>query len=492
MSPLKLEGEILQGYDDGIVAEGSDGTLDEVAVTFNTPSYVFSEQDVGGYIVFPDPLSDINKGKFRILEVIDSNTVLLETEFGFVSETPIDWILTHTYEKVVTTDKRTYTYPFYVPIRSDVQDSANFGTLTFEAFEPLTIAFTVTDYLEDPHWWHNKHIPSILWKETVDGDTTPSSASLARRLATTQLYENVIGPDDDLKIGDPGFFIGADDDGNVLTPTQTHGPNIGSPAPIYRHTAAFILFDRYVKLHMFFIEIHEDLELTRQFKDDLEELVLVAKPSYTYPFVESNEAFLDEIELHFGGDEDGKSDSLVLANNELVIGDSAFPWSIGDYYKYDISVPITVPGAPDPVTAGYFFTLPLPNPTDRPLTVNINATVGGKPVLEGRDYTVNWLKSSPNAWRVTALTDWDSVSPLTVTIELAEVDNVSLTPIPDTVIGWTPIFIGGLNPFYIRNGALDPDSPTYAADWAAVRTENIDRPLELKIDIGGGLPYTYP
>jgi hypothetical protein len=126
----------------------------------------------------------------------------------------------------------------------------------------------------------------------------------------------------------------------------------------------------------------------------------------------------------------------------------------------------------------------------------IHATVGGEPVLEGRDYTVNWLKDSPSAWEVTALTDWDSVAPLNVTMELVSVDNLSVTPTPNTVVGWTPVFIGGLNPFYVRSTALDPDAPDYAAQWAALRTEHIDRALMLKVNadtgVPGGVPYTYP
>ncbi len=143
----------------------------------------------------------------------------------------------------------------------------------------------------------------------------------------------------------------------------------------------------------------------------------------------------------------------------MKIGDADFPWAIGDYFRYDDPGALPVPGAPDPVMIGYSFTLPIPLATDRPLTLSIHATVGGEPVLEGRDYTVNWLKDSPNEWEVVALTDWDSVSPLNVTMELVSTDNVGVTPIPNTVVGWTPIFLGGLNPFYIRKGALDPDDP---------------------------------
>lgn len=489
---IRRDGEILTAYDNGVNASGSDGILTAVLETFESLSFSFSELDVGGYVVIPSPLSDLNKGRFRILEVLDEHTVHLETTYGFVTETNIDWVLSRTYTKTVSTSGQDYKYPYYVPIRVDIEDPNNLNRLTFQAFEVLTDAFTVTDYIEDPSWWVNKYVPKILWDE----------GTLSRRRATTLLYEHVYGPLDNAQYGDPGLFYGADENGNVLNPTD----GMGDPVNLYRHSAAFLLFDRYFKLHMFFISFHPNLELSAQFKTDLEELILVAKPAYTYPYVEPGTEFDDYILLDdifcisrfrfsFGGDSDGQSDTLFLSNNELVYGDPNFPVTYGDYFKYDGFLTVPVPGAPIVVTPGYSFIIPLTVET-RPLVLVINATVGGEHVLEGRDYTVNWLQDHIDAWKVIALTVWDFISPLTVSVEVVAEENLSTVPIPNTVVGWTPLAYGGRNPFYIRKGALDPSLPTYAADFAAVRSEQIDRPLMLKVNadtgvLPDGLPYIY-
>ncbi len=492
---VRNDGEVLVSYDDGVKASGADGTVDGTAETLNAPSYTFTEQDVGGFIIISNVINDLNKGSFRILSLVDANTVELESSYGFISETPVDWALSLTYVKTVQTTGDNYIYPYYVPIREDIEDSANEGVLTFSAFEPLTLAFTVTDYIEDPHWWHNKFIPPVLWADTTQH----------RRHATTQLYANVIGGSSDVRVGDPGFYVGADEEGNVVTPTDGV-----DPVNIFKHGTAFILFDRYLKFHMFYVSFHEDLELTAQFRTDIEELILVAKPSYTYPYVEPNASFEDVIELsdtlsfpriafEFGGVADNYLDSMfcgvevdseIVAQNYLKVGDTDFPWAVGDYYRYVDYTDETIAGAPDPVVTGYTFDIPVTG-NERPLVLNIQATVGGEPVLEGRDYTVNWLVDGANPWQVKALTDWDSVSPLLVDYTAVDYDNLSITPTPDTLLGFTPVMVGGLNPGYIRAGALDPDSPTYATEWALVRTEHIDRALSLKVD-EGGLPYNYP
>lgn len=487
---VRFDGEILTGYDNGMISSGADGVLTETVDTFSSASFTFSELDVGGYIVIVDPLNDINKGYFKILEIIDSNTVSLETSYGFVTEAGLDWELSRTFKKVVTTSQRTYSYPYYVPVRDDITDINNYNRLTFQAFEVLTTAFTVTDYIEDSQWWVNKFVPRLFWDED----------NLLRRLARTELFENIFDPDDYACFDDPGFFFDADDEGNVFNPTD----DLGEPVNDYRHCAAFILFDRFLKLHMFSVDYNTAIPLTEQFTQDMNELVLVAKPSYTYPYVEPGGVFEDIVWLNdeltfpkfglvFGGDNDGKSDSVMLAANDLIF-DSDFPWNFDDYYKYEADSTVPVPGAPSPVTPGYSFTIPL-SANERPLNLVIHATVSGVPVLEGCDYTVNWLKEDPSAWEVTALTTWDAVSPLNVSLESVSEENTTVVPTPDTVVGWTPIAFDGKHPFYIRTGALDPDSPDYATEFALVRTEHIDRAVMLKVDtdtgVPGGIPYVY-
>jgi hypothetical protein len=493
---VRTDREVLQGYADGITARGTTGVLNATteALTVDTGDHIFSTEDEGATIVFNDPINATNKGEFTIRSIdTTTNTVYLDTYYGFTTENPISWQLSRTNQQVVTTNRQDYFFPLYVPIREDVMDPNNFGELTFEIFEALTLAFRVTDYLEDPHWWHGKYIPYALW----------DAPSRQRRLISTLLYENVIDADDQPEIGDPGFFIGADDEGNVFTPND-NDPLSPQSVPLYRHNAAFILFDRYLKMQMFYIEIDRGLPLSREFRDDLTNLILVVKPSYTMPYVEPGELFIDNVILTdeftianitflFGGAEDDGSDAVHLASNELVIGDSNFPWHIGDFFRYQTAVDELVPGAPNPVTVGYAFTVPSV-PVDAGLiTLNVNATIGGNPVLEGRDYTVNWLLDSPNAWRVVALTDWDSGT-LTVTYRYTD----RLSGAYDTRQGWTPLIINGTNPWYVRKGALDPDSLDYLFEMSTVRTEQVDRPVQLTINVetapGSGVyvSYVYP
>ena len=576
---VRQEGEVLVSYDDGIISSGSSGAIDgtSATVTIPTSEYVLSSLDIGGYVIFPNPLNAANKDKFQITEVNTTlNSAILVSRYGLVTESPVDWILSHSYQKTIITDSNTYLFPFYVPIRTDIQDVLNRNVLTFEAFESLTTAFTVTDYLEDPMWWKDKVIPPVLWDSTT-----------ARRRSTTLLFANVIGAIDEPVIGDPGLYIGADEEGNVLTPADSRPLDISSivwqsgntirytfndnpdlsevaaataavtlivtlstnvinngsfvvtdvdmvnswvevtnvgrnnstadeysspaeatvtgaiiPVPIYRHNVAFIIFDKYLKAHMYYIEMSVDLELDDQFRQDLEELVLVAKPSYTYPTVEPNEMFIDNvglvdvfelplITLLFGGD---GSDSLHLANNELIIGDTEFPWNIGDFFRY-VSTPVLYTGIVNPILAGAVYT-PTFAGTPGMYLVTLNGVTrdsDGEPAIEGRDYTVDWLIEKPAGtlnplrWSVTFLTDCNvPVTTLTIDYESIERLNGSY----DTTLGWTPVTIGACNPWYVRAAALDPTSPTYLTELAALVPEYVDRPLQLTINDGGS--YTYP
>jgi len=459
---VRTDGEILQAYDNGVDGEGIDGTIVAASVTFNTPSYTFSELDVGGYVVISDAVNEANDGPFKILEVVGPNTVELETVYGFVDETPLNWRVTRSFRQTVTTDKREYYYPFLLPLREDVMDPNNYGVLTFESFEPLTLAFTVVDYLEDPTWWHNKYIPEILWKDEP----------AIRRFASTNLFENIVLPGDDACVGDPGLYVGADDEGNVNLATSD-----------YRHNVAFCLFDRYLKMHMFNIEIDSNLEMDAEFRQDLDELVLVAKPSYTYPYVQPGEFFTDSAELWdllewFLTQE--LSDDVEIADNSLLVGS---PLSVGDYYAYNeyVSVPSGVVSPPPPGPSP-----PLPiAPNEYVVRVSLDATVdGGTKVVEGTHYTFDYDPTSPTAWTFTpdvVTYAWDPGPPINFSSLVVAIDNVSPPPDPDTRVGYTPIFVGGLEPLYVRKGLPGPP----------VGSEEIDRAIEVGID-DGGLSYIYP
>jgi hypothetical protein len=286
---IHTDGEVLAAYEDGVDATGTDGIIAAGdPSTLTSASMTFTELDIGGYVTFPEVVNDANRGAFLIDSIIDEHTVALRSTYSLVNESFTSWILSRYNVKKVTTttpsgDTTVYSYPFHVPMRADLSDSKNIGVLTFSAFEYLTDAFQVLDYLEESHWWHNKYIPEILWANTT----------AARRLAADTLYANIISPADDARIGDPGFFIGADDNGEVYEPTD----GVGNPVDIHRHTAAFCLFDRYLKFHMTYISWSADLQLDAQFTEDLNEIILITKPAYTYPYVEPSDDFEDELEL---------------------------------------------------------------------------------------------------------------------------------------------------------------------------------------------------
>lgn len=493
-------GEVLQAYDNGELDSGTNATIVGAGgtVTLAVGEYEFSDADLGRSIIFPHPLNDANKGRFIITSVNTiTNTATLEYSYPLVDETPVDWIISPFYTKKVTTNRAVYEFPYFVPIREDIQDSLNWNVLTFDVFEPLTTAFIVTDYLEDPNWWHDITVPPALWPNDTQ----------ARRLVTTRLYEHIIGALDDSRIGDPGLFIGADESGMPSNPTDLSG----NPVSIYRHSVAFVVVDRYLKSHMFYIEISADLELDAQFKDDLENLILIAKPSYTYPSVNLNDQFVDILYLweifsnsaSFDPDEGTKKSTMFLADNFLKIGDP-FPWAVGDFFKYNHALVTTSGGFLDPIPVGITFTVPGIPVGAGLIQLNLlcTRTIDGEPALEGRDYTVNWVAESspgvpnPLAWQVKFLTECDNTGPLAPRISCdvwyAERTNGTY----DTLLGWTPLTAGMTNPWYVRAGALNPDSFDYATEWDALRTESIDRTVQLTVVIDDGVNppvgYTYP
>ncbi len=472
---VRNDNELLVAYSDGIIASNTDGEFVDAATDpmipyphFITTSYVFTEVDVGGYIVISNALEDINNGRFRIANILSAGVVEVETPYGVKNESALVWVYTRTYGKTVTTSANTYVFPFNVPMREDVEDSASLNRLTFSAFEPLTEAFTVTDYVEDPSWWHNKHIPSQLWPEQ----------SGPRRLATTKLYENIIGPQDDARIGDPGLYLGADDEGNVVEDI-TH--------PAARHSAAFILFDRYVKFHLFYIRFSPDLELDQEFVNDLSELIVVAKPTYTDAFIEPTrplddllalmESFQESFGFSFGSDE-----ALTLPDTKLLIGGPDNFRNIGDYSRY-VNYTATAAGVASP--PGGAFDLPVagtPPAKQHVIKLRLNATISGVQVEEGVDYTFDYDPTSVPVWRVTPITVWDVAVSVTFDALVIEVVNLADVATPDTTLGFTPIFLGGTDPGHVRKDIT----------VVSAVSEEIDRTLSLKIDIGGGTPYTYP
>jgi hypothetical protein len=480
---IKTEGEVFFEYDNGIVASGVSGEVIETNSLFSTTEWTFSDEDVGGVIALTEVANDLNRGTFVIEEVVDENTVALRSSFGFVDETNVTWKLSRVNYQRVATSERNYKYPLDVPMREDLSVIENAGTLTFSAFDSLTDAFHVTDYLVDPYWWVNKSIPRSMFSTLFSDDVTEAEAaaqSVLRAIASPKLYSNIVSPVDGALVGDPGIYFGADSFGNLATNGVRHG-------------VGYHIFDKFLKYHTFYIEIDPSVDLSTSFREDLEELILATKPLHTYPVVEPNTYKRGRVGLYeyFPGPIPkwtfGEGEQLRMGGDDLLFTEDG-GLLVGDFFRYvDVSAGDT--GVSGVIGVGDDFVLPVG--TDQILiSVRLNATAGGVPVIEGTDYWVDWRPLEATAWTVVPLTTWDnSVSNITYDATVVDRVNIDTTPIPDTTIGYTPLSVGGKNPAYVREGSLAPGmSP---AEWSVVRTHLLSRPLVLYVDAGSGTPYDY-
>lgn len=232
----------------------------------------------------------------------------------------------------VTTDRQTYSFPKGTPFREDVLDTSNWGTLTFEAYEVLTTVYAVKDAIADPTWWHNITIPAEL---TYDPNTMAPDTQ-ARRRISPRLYDNLINnPPGLVRIGDPGFIIGADEDGFV--PATRLGQ---------RHLFSYIVFERFMKQAIFGVVVDPTLisDVDWEFPvwaQDLTTISMAGRPAYVYIYAEPVVQFEDAI----GMQDDPVTfvlkpqllDAVAAVDNVLRIGIRS--WKIGDYYSYTAGPP---------------------------------------------------------------------------------------------------------------------------------------------------------
>ena len=383
---IREEGEVLAAYDNGVLGSGVGGQL-LVNDVFQIPVPLFSTEAVGGFIKISASDFYNNIGTFNIIKYLSPTQVVLKPGVPFTPDIDLAWVYTMNNQQSVATDRNLYTYPLETPMRADVKDPANNGSLTFRAFETLTTAIQVTDYVQDPEWWHSITIPQELLPETP----------AARRVVTSQLYPNIIGPVGDANIGDPGFYIGVNEEGYVASGTDgdlfmignlvttkaqfddsyigryvtisnsNHGnngtylitslfsPNIltiaGAPftqefgltwaiprhnATVpYRHNAAFILMDRFLKMHMFGVLVDSSVSLTNLLVTDLQKILKDVKPVHTALYFRPVTAFTDIINL--------SDDAFLVAMKRQQIEDIQVPstdlligstWNIGDTWAF--------------------------------------------------------------------------------------------------------------------------------------------------------------
>lgn len=233
----------------------------------------------------------------------------------------------------VVTNRNTYEFALDVPLREDVLDIANWGTLTLSAFEHLTDVFLYYDAVVSPTWWHNIVTPLELLPEE----------SHARRVINPNLVDNVIdNPHDLIEIGDPGFYIGADDDGFVPT---TRDPK--------RHLFSFIVFDRFLKHHVFLVRFNPallTLGASVPYPDQLramQQIVVAGKPAYTLMYQDPDISLTDTIGIM--PDNTDSLDVLVKAllsamfacvDGDLTIAERS--WNIGTYFHYGLGGSIVI------------------------------------------------------------------------------------------------------------------------------------------------------
>lgn len=363
-----------------------------------------------------------------------------------------------TVDRVLTTSPRTgrtvaYTFPRDTPLRTDLVVGQ-----VLHAFEPLTTAVTVTDYVQTPAWWHGVVIP----RELFDARAVPS---IGRRTASAALVAHVVGASDDPEIGDPGLYIGADEHGTL------HGSD--PAALLVRRRVGFVLMDQFLKYHVFTISF-DALALAStlgvafaQSLRDLQELVVASRPSHTFAFTRPLTGFQDVIDLDdptftvgqtVGGP--GRPDQIVFADTAPVIGET---WSADDYYTYATYTAATAfPVISTPITLANAAVAPR---TRRLVRVYVATTAAGRPLVENLDYSVDYATAE-----VTRLTAWANTTPAVTYIQL--------------VIGNPLDAPAAAGDMALTIGCVDPALVTAAFDPLATGWDGVVTPLSAPRDLG--------
>lgn len=358
-----------------------------------------------------------------------------------------------------------YRFPKNTPFRPDLVPG-----LVLNSFEPLTTVVAVTDYIQTPDWWHGQTIPETLFA-AAEGQRLDAS----RRIATSAYVPHVIGPDDGACIGDVGLYIGADERGQAFT---------NGALPL-RRRLAFVLMDRYLKYHTFSVKFDalavsaQQGTAFAQSLQDLNELVLAARPAHTYGFTTPNTAFRDRVDMQerdisfnrLVGSRLSGPDKIVFTDTPLLIGVN--DWLIGDYAAYELQTVMTsfpTPGLPV-VLAG----APAAPRRGRFVGVYLAGSIGGQALRENVDYVVDIV-----ARTVTRLTAWDT-STVAVMFRQLSIGNVADAP---PAAGDLVLALGSIDPALLTaafsatatgwDGATTP--PTAPRDLGFV-----ERPLMIHV-----------
>lgn len=323
---IRDDGEVLLGYDSGVldVGTGADITAAGNVLTVTAPA--FDETSVGGWVDILEAGLGANLGSWRIKTYLSPTEVMLDAPDGLLDDAGfISWRYSKSRTQTVTTSARTYTYVLDAPVKTAVKDPANHGVLTFRAFDTLTTAIEVVDYLSDPDWWRNMYIPQHLIE---DRDTS-------WRQVTDEIFPTQVVPIGDTCIGDPGVYIGATEIG---TDPATGEPQLViTNTPLHRKPS-FTVLDRFMKAHVFSVRIDASA-LTADMSFALAlETIREAKPVRTLGHVNPNlrfaETFHVEEEITGIGGNVLPVETLAAPDGTWHIGVGP-DWDIGDTWAYD-------------------------------------------------------------------------------------------------------------------------------------------------------------
>lgn len=475
-------------------------------------SYRFTEADVGASILLASGAHAHNRGVFRITSLDDPLTVVLDTAYGFVDEVSVTWKLSRTGVQRVTTTRAVYDIPIGVPMRTDVMDAASRGVLTFGAFEALTRAFRVVDYLEDPTWWHRVTIPEELM---------PGSGS--RRTVTPELVEHVYGSLDGAQVGDEGLFYGGDDEGRSsarragdviwyggdrvvlsfapgvqgarardvgqhlvvstpsfrghfrvrgvesdgvtlrlerfpppeadgMVPPQTLSAEL--PPIVYRRTVAFILMDRHLKYHSVQVRVDPSVGLSTELLEATLRVVKTAKPSHVFVFFETLTSFRDVLDVEESVELDLNhhlEDLLRFPNAQATYAPTSL-LRYGDCYRF---VARSTSFTPTPGLVQALPTVLPAGPTAVRTLVKVAfdpaARVGGRRPIEGTDYTVDYTAGTVK------VTGGVTITPNPVDLFYVDCIRRVLAPSDPHDPGETAIVYGGTDPTFVRGADQNPE-----------------------------------
>jgi hypothetical protein len=318
---VRDDGEAFVRYDSGAELQGSDGTLS--GTSFHSNGTEFGPTAIGGFLSILSATEIANRNTYPVRAVsADGHTLTLGTPSGvstwpgLTNEAGVSWEFSWSEKATIATDRNLYVFPRQIPLRADLAPGQK-----FRAFEPLSTAVAVTDYLSDPEWWFDAEIP----EELLPG------VPARYRSASPKLAVGRIGCNDDTgfaRVGDPDFRIGPAPGFSWNAKLQSYVDRAmarTTPLPSYRNRAAFIFMDRLLKLHLFAVSIHPSIETTGVLISDMRSLIDEVKPTHTKrlhfetSLDLSEELFLDDL-LGFRG-RPIPHDILEVTDNRWRIGE---------------------------------------------------------------------------------------------------------------------------------------------------------------------------